>query len=298
MSKLTQIKYILKQHLGMSISSSLHLLLFVILLINFPQCQRKEMPEIIIAVDLLPISNNTNIENKQVSKPKKEKPIEKPKPALEEKAQPKEEPIPTLEEKIKPKLDPTPALEEKIEPAPETKKAEKIEPKKEIVKKPSPAKPKAEPKKDDKKKKQKPQLSEIDKLLKNLQAESDVNDLKEELAEKPSKGPHNPDMPLSMSVKDSIRRQVEKCWNPPAGNKDAAKLQILLRIAFKQDGSVAKVIVVESGRYNGDELYKVAADSAVRAVHKASPLQGLPIDQYNIWKDLEFNFNPSGILGD
>jgi outer membrane biosynthesis protein TonB len=285
MNKLMQIIYILKSHLGISLSSFLHLILFIIILINFPQCNHKPAPEVIISIDLLPISKNTNVENKQVSKPKKEeKPIEKPKDTPKEMPQPKSEQVPTLEEKQ--------------EPIPEPKKLERIEPKKEVVKKPSPAKAKTEPKKDDKKKKQKPKLSEMDKLLKNLQAESEVNDLKENIADKPSKGPYNPDMPLSMSVKDSIRRQVEKCWNPPAGNKDAAKLQILLRIAFKQDGSVSQVIIVETHRYNSDELYRVAADSAVRAVHKASPLQDLPLDQYNIWKDLEFNFNPSGILGD
>ena len=138
----------------------------------------------------------------------------------------------------------------------------------------------------------------MDKLLKDLKALEQKNDAQENTSDKPSKGPHRSDTPLSLSVKDSIRQQVESCWNPPAGNKNAASLQILLKISFKQDGSVANVKVIDNLRYSSDEMYKVAADAAVRAVHKASPLRNLPIDQYSIWQDLEFNFDPSEILGD
>jgi outer membrane biosynthesis protein TonB len=282
MDKLLQIIARLKRHLGMSVSAFMHIFLLILLLINFPQCQRKNPQEIIIAVDLLPIAKVSNVENKQVEKPKiEEKPAEKPKPV----------------EEVKPVLAPEPKPEIKPEPKPEPKK---LDPKKEVVKKPEPKdspKPKPDPKKNEKKKK-KPILSEYEKLLKDLQEIEKKNDIQEDVADKRSKGPHNSDIPLSLSVKDSIRRQIEQCWNPPAGNKDAAQLQILLRISFKLDGSVAKVKVIDNNKYNSDELYKVAADAAVRAVHKASPLQGLPADQYNIWQDLEFNFNPSGILGD
>ena len=283
MDELHKIIALLKLHLGMSISGFIHIFLFILLLINFPQCRRKELQEIIIAVDLLPIANVSNVENKQISKPvKEEKPIEKPKP---------------VEEVVKPEPEPELKPEPKKEALPEPKKAEvkKIEKKEEPKPKP---KPKPEPKKDEKKKKKKPKLSEIDKLLKDLQEIEKKNDTQEEISDKRSKGPHNSDMPLSLSVKDAIRKQVEQCWNPPAGNKDAASLQILLRISLKRDGEVASVRVVDNIKYGSDELYRVAADAAVRAVHKASPLQGLPTDQYSMWQDLEFNFNPNGILGD
>ena len=141
-------------------------------------------------------------------------------------------------------------------------------------------------------------MTEYEKLLKNLQAIEKQNDRQQEVADKPSKGPYDPSRGLSLSVKDAIKMQIEKHWNPPAGNRDAAKLQILLRISLKSDGSVVSVKVINNIQYNSDDLYKVAADAAIRAVYKASPLQGLPLDQYNIWQDLEFDFNPSGILGD
>lgn len=296
---------ILKRHLGISVSAFMHLILFSLILINFPQCERKKSQERIITVDLLPITQNTNIENKQTSKQeKKEEKIEKKQPSVKQeevknyplpeptpekeevKSEPKSEKILPIKEKEEVKKEPKP---EEISPAPKEKK---VEPKKETKK------TKDLPKKIEKKKDKKPQMTEFEKLLKDLRAEEKKNDLQQKVADKPSKGPYNPNNSLSLSVKDSIRIQIEKHWNPPAGNRDAAKLQILLRISLKSDGSVASVKIVDNMLYNSNDMYRVAADAAIRAVYKASPLQGLPLNQYNVWQDLEFDFNPAGILGE
>lgn len=298
MKQLKDVIILLKSHLGMSISGFAHFILFIILIINFPQCSQKKNNELIIAVDLLPISNLTNIENKNIAKSKEEKfeekkpitkseekPIVKEEPKVEEKPIVKEEEKPVVKEEIK-KDDV--AIKKKTEPNKEAPKKE--EPKKKIDNSPKKTVKKEKP--------QKPKVSDIDKLLKNLQAEEQKNDSQWPTSDKPSKGPFDPNSSLSMSVKDSIKRQIEQYWNPPAGNKEAAKLQILLRITFKIDGTVARVKVIDNNRYNSDEQYQVAADAAVRAVHKASPLQNLPTEQYSSWQDLELNFNPSDILGD
>ena len=274
----------IKLHPGMSASVFLHFSLFIFLLLSFPQCQRKNPPEIIISVDLLPISKKTNIENKQATqKIKEEKPIAKPKPVEEAKPEAKEEP--------KPEAKPEPIPEPKLDKIPEKKPEVKKEPPKAKPKE-KPA-PKKEPAKE--KKKTKPKVSEEDKLLKSLLADVAKTD-SEEKVEKTSKGPTEVGMPLSMSVKDSIKRQIEQCWNPPAGNKDAASLKVLLDISFKQDGTVANVKIIDNSRYASDELYQVAADAAMRAVYKCSPLQDLPVDQYSMWKNLEFNFDPSDLI--
>lgn len=283
----------LEQHPGMSISVLIHLMLFVFLLISFPQCQRKNPPEIIISVDLLPITKKTNIENKQASqdKPKENKPTDnKPKPVEKEQEEIKKEepkPVKKAQEEVK-----------KEEPKPETivdKKKEKVTEKKPEEKKDPKPKAKPLPEKKQPKKKNKPKESELDTLFKNLMEEEKKNDTKEKV-EKTSKGPMDPGAQLSMSVKDSIKRQIEQCWNPPAGNKDAAKLQVLLDISLKRDGTVAHVHIIDNSRYTGDDLYQVAADAAVRAVYKCSPLQDLPADQYDVWRNLEFNFDPSDLI--
>lgn len=284
--KLKQVITLIQYHPGMSMSVLMHLALFAFLLVGLPQCQRKTAPEIIISVDLLPISDNTNVENKQATAPEtkneKEKPIDKPRP-IEPEAEVKK----TEEVKEEPKPEPEPAKDAiplKDKKAEEKKlekpKEEKTKPKKEPEKPKKPTKPKA---------------SEYDALLKTLEDTVKKNDRKEKV-DKTTKGPSDVGAPLSLSVKDAIKKQIESCWNPPAGNKDAAKLQILLNIAFNRDGSVASVRIIDTIKYGNDEMYKVAADAAVRAVYKASPLQNLPAEQYNIWKNLELNFDPSNLI--
>lgn len=278
LDKLKQIITLVQHHPGMSLSVLMHLGLFAFLLVSFPQCQKKSPPDIIISVDLLPIAQNTNVENKQATTPdskvEEEKPIDKPKPI---------EPEPEIKkEEVKPE-EAIPVKEIK----PEVKKEEEKKPEK-----PKQEKPKIDK---DKEKKKKPKVSEFDALLKTLEDTVKKNDKKEKV-DKTTKGPSDVGAPLSLSVKDAIKRQIESCWNPPAGNKDAGKLQILLNIAFNRDGSVASVKIIDTIKYGNDELYKVAADAAVRAVHKCSPLQDLPVDQYNFWKNLELNFDPSNLI--
>lgn len=276
LDKIKQIITLIQYHPGMSLSVLMHLGLFAFLLVGLPQCQRKAAPEIIISVDLLPIAQKTNIENKQATTPEvkkeQEKPIDKPKFVEKEPEIQKEEPKP--EEAV-------PVKEAKTE----VKKPEEKKPEKQ----------KQEKQKKENEAKKKPKVSESDALLKNLEDLVKKNDKKEKV-DKTTKGPSEVGAPLSLSVKDSIKKQIESCWNPPAGNKDAGKLQILLNISFNRDGSVANVKIIDTIKYASDELYKVAADAAVRAVYKSSPLQDLPVDQYNIWKNLELNFDPSSLI--
>ena len=100
---------------------------------------------------------------------------------------------------------------------------------------------------------------------------------------------------LSMKV----RQQIVPCWNIPGGLKDAQKMKISIRIRLKRDGSLLGLPrVVDTVRFRNDELFKVMAESAVRALLNptCSPLR-LPHGDYDIWKDITFNFDPSESLG-
>lgn len=275
MKKITQIIANIRQHLGITISAFLHFILFIVLLLNLPQCQRKAPPEVIISIDLLPIAKKTNIEKKEATKKTKEnKIIEKPRTVEKPKSEPVKEEV---KKEVIPEVKPKPKAEKKIE-------------KKKKVKKDS---PKPTPKKEKSKAKPKPKVTAEDQLLKSLLADVAKNDAKEQ---KESKGPTEIGDPLSLSVKDSIKKQIESCWNPPAGNKDAARLKVLLNISFKQDGEVANVKIINNNKYAGDDLYRAAADAAMRAVYKCSPLQDLPAEQYKTWQNLEFYFDPSDLI--
>ena len=96
-----------------------------------------------------------------------------------------------------------------------------------------------------------------------------------------------------------VRQQVVPCWNIPGGAKDAQKMKIGVRIRLKRDGSLLGAPrVIDTKRFRSDQSFRAVADSAVRALlnPRCSPLQ-LPYGQYEIWKDITFNFDPSEALG-
>jgi hypothetical protein len=97
------------------------------------------------------------------------------------------------------------------------------------------------------------------------------------------------------TLEGAIRQMVEACWNVPAGAKDAEDLLVRLRIRLRPDGSLARPPeFLDRGRMS-DPFYRVAAESAARAVRQCAPYD-LPPDQYELWRDLTFNFDPKEML--
>jgi len=76
-------------------------------------------------------------------------------------------------------------------------------------------------------------------------------------------------------------------------------MQISIRIMLKRDGSLlGSPQVVDRVRFRTDQSFRVVAESALRALlnPRCSPLK-LPYGDYDIWKDITFNFDPSEALG-
>jgi hypothetical protein len=97
----------------------------------------------------------------------------------------------------------------------------------------------------------------------------------------------------------NVRQQIVPCWNILGGAKDAQKMKIGVRIRLNRDGSLlGNPRVIDTKRFRSDQSFRVAAERAVRALlnPRCSPLQ-LPYGQYEIWKDITFNFDPSEQLG-
>jgi len=105
------------------------------------------------------------------------------------------------------------------------------------------------------------------------------------------------DQPLSMTVIDSIRKQISDRWSLPAGARDADSLTVTIRVELQEDGSVLRAEIVGNPRLASDSFYRAAADSALRAVKLASPLKNLPLDRFQQWRELTLNFNPKEMLG-
>ncbi len=292
------------------VSAILHLVLLGVFFLGFPSVFEK-LPEEqdVMTFEILPISELSNVKNenivaKKAIEPEKSKEVKKsatakkqdptpvePKPE-EKKEAVKEEEKPKDAEKI-PEKEPLKKEEKKKEP--EKKVEPKIEPKKEPKKEtPKPkAKPKIAPKEDD----------SIDSILKNLEEESvgtDSKVLKKSNAEqlegtKKTRGmEYNEDSPLSITEKSLVKSQIEKNWRPPVGNQNLKDVRVMLHMTLETDGTISNVTVIKIiCPPNSDATCKLTAESAVRAVRQASPIENLPVDRYDVWKEFNLLFDPS-----
>ncbi len=100
--------------------------------------------------------------------------------------------------------------------------------------------------------------------------------------------------PLSLSVVDAIRRQVEENWNVPVGAREARELTVEIHIVLLPDGTVRAAEIADKARLkrSGEEFFRAMAESAVRAVWRASPLQNLPPGKFDQWREITFTFRP------
>lgn len=240
---------------------------------------RAEPTPLVMTVELLPIGEVTNV-----------KPSEKP--ITEE----KKAPTPKTPKPVTPSV-----MEKPKEPSPPEPEKKKFDPDEdaEPLDKPK-EKPKEKPK-DDAKKKQ----DDFAALLNQLKQEAKTDNSKDakdktntEANKTKSDAPYDSSAPLSISETDMIRSQFLVCWIMPSGAKDAHTLAVRVKIELQADGTVLKAAIApdQMGRYNSDTFFRAAADSAVRAVHKCSPLKNLPADKYGSWRAMELNFDPQDLL--
>lgn len=308
---------------GLAVSTVLHTVIVLVILLGLPDFLKKEPPpeETAIAVKLVNISELTRatqrnpkpVEKAELDTPPPPVPAVKPDPPKPDpllpppspppvaQSAPPSPPPPPVPEPPKPSPPPPPPPPTP-DPLPAPKPPEpKPEPPKPEPPKPEPPKPqpKPTPPKPDKK-----ELA-ADDLLKSLAATAPTP--KQDTPPKPQKqvasapASAQPNAPLgsqlSTSEKDTIIAQIEQCWNPPAGAKDAKNLVITLRVQLASDGTPQTVQVVDQGRYNSDGFFRSAADSAVRAVRNPScvPLK-VPPDKFDQWKNMTLNFDPRDLL--
>jgi len=109
--------------------------------------------------------------------------------------------------------------------------------------------------------------------------------------------PYRADTPLSMTEIDSIRAQIQRNWNVPAGAQDAQMMIVKLRIQLGPDGTVRNVDVVEKDRMNAEPFFRTMAESAVRAVKRTGQIQNLSPDKYHLWRDITVKFDPREMFG-
>jgi hypothetical protein len=97
----------------------------------------------------------------------------------------------------------------------------------------------------------------------------------------------------SASDKDYIAGQFRRCWTFDAGARDPTKLIVKIHVLLRPDGSVASSEIVSDPRYDADDYFRSAADSARRATlnPQCVPIK-IPPGKYDALKDLILTFDP------
>ncbi|MGE4061404.1 MAG: hypothetical protein AB7E69_21360 [Sphingomonadales bacterium] len=242
-------------------------------------------PEALITPDAIPTP-------KPKDEPKPEKPDEKPPAEKDPEPQPEQSSPtpPRVDEAAEaPPPEPTPTPE----PVPEKPKPERVT--KDLPNVTPRDKPKP-PKKFD--------VAAIEKLLldkrdttapQTKDKPKKTTDPDPSQAKDPSRNPMD-QARATANIQSAIASQIARCWTAPVGATGAETLVVRIRIYLRRDGSLADdPVIVDRGRMMSDNLYRVAAEAARRAVQRCAPLK-LPPDYYDIWRDVILNFDPSKML--
>ena len=96
------------------------------------------------------------------------------------------------------------------------------------------------------------------------------------------------------AIEKLILTQIDKKWSRPPGIKISKNLVIKMIVRLDINGNVVGLQVHKNtlSKINNDNLLQPYLDSAIRAIKKASPFEGLKKDRYNNWKELIINFKP------
>ncbi|MBQ8437106.1 MAG: cell envelope integrity protein TolA [Alphaproteobacteria bacterium] len=302
-------------------SIALHLLAFLLIVVDLPLFWRNKitMDQVPIVVDLkdVKISEVTNLppkarlgdEDKEAArvKPKKEKP-NYDKDVAEEEVKPVEKQDKPQEQKAeKADVEPEPKKDYLAAPKPQKTKTEvKKKPAKKIM--PPKSKPKhkiekSKPKEDKKSPELanplKSLLASVNQMEKNIGTQDTEATIKtgtkvENMGvEGGTKGSYFSE--LSISEIDAIAGRLRACWNLDPGAMGIENMIVEIRASLNQDGSVRKVDILDTSRYNSDNHFRSVADSARRAVHICGPYKIFAeryADKYDKWNTLLLRFNP------
>jgi len=102
---------------------------------------------------------------------------------------------------------------------------------------------------------------------------------------------------LSLNEEDALKAQIFGCWSIPLGLPYNKNLLVRIRLQLKPDGSIIRSEILDHARMNkpGQGFYKVLAESALRAIKLCQPLR-VPTTGYERWKDIQLNFDAREML--
>ena len=95
-------------------------------------------------------------------------------------------------------------------------------------------------------------------------------------------------------IEKLILNQIDENWSRPPGIKISKDLTIKMIVRLDINGNVIYLKIHKNtiNEINRDNSLQPYLDSAIRAIKKASPFEGLKKDSYTNWKELIINFKP------
>jgi len=268
---------------GLIFSILLHALVLAAFIITIKRMPLlAETPD--IPVEVTTVAELANVKAASKLQEQKETPAPTPTPAPpppQQSAQAENPPAP---------IPPAPA-----EPTPAPKVTPKEPPKPEVEPKSRPTPPTP-----DKKKDQKFDLDSIAALINKEQksqekqvktAQANPGDKSEKPREQVGAGTD-----MTITLIQLLQRQIYQCWTIPIGAAQPESLVIGITINFRRDGTLAGPPQLDDTSRMSEPFYRAAAENAVRAIIQCAPYQ-MPADQYDEWKTVDFEFDPSKAAG-
>ena len=276
-----------------AISAGLHAAVLLWALVSFSGKTFEVTPAESLPVDLINDKDFSEMTKGAKDAPKPKLEPEPPKPLVEKLDTPKpaEEIAPKLTEKKELKVEKEKTAEPKPDPIADKLKKQD-EPKQDAKAEAKPLPPKKPPQK------QQPKF-DADKIAALLDKRDPSRNAATgtELNSTPTLGTATGSAAqMSASELDALRQRLMALWNPPVGLQDAERYQVIIRIRFKRDGTLAagpQVMTSGSG-----VRYEAMRDSAVRAVFVGQPYTMLRPEHYEIWKEIDFTFDTTQMFHD
>lgn len=202
---------------------------------------------------------------------------------------PKEEPKPAPPEETKlaeatPQAEPRPELPAPTQTRPDPQATEPPEPTKK-----DPPKPK-------------PDSLDLDALAAVVSKEKQ----RAPAATAPQEGPAQPRIglgtKLTASEEAKMQAAIRRCWNLTAlaGAPDAKSLVVIAAFELNRDGTLASPPRAVNGAQiamSGNAFWRAAEQSALRAIQQCQPYNFLSPERYDVWREMELNFDPSVAAG-
>lgn len=247
----------------------LHSLFLLIIYSSFSSAEFDETKSNEVAVSLISISGS---QDSSIIKPL-EKKVETPKKPEE------------IKEKPKPQKKP-----KEIKPKKETSKPKPKEPTKTIPKEEKSPLPEIAEIKE-------PEIKPEEVIKEEVTDESKDEEASSNDEEEPSEEIFSDLAGLDLSAREkfNIQSQLKICYSRAVDESELeSNIKITLKVQISTDGYISSNLdtILEENRYNNpkEPNYKIAIDNARRAIDLCSPLRNLPLDKYDIWKEVLLEF--------